>query len=187
MAAKVGLELKGAKSVSVLYPSQILPSISHVKNFCLHSGKFSSTELIWLEHLHRSSYNQSMQDFEIQALVGESIAKGLTDGEILDALTKADLTEEEAATVLRGVYNQWSEIKSSLDLGDEDNSNWHQFIRKKLLQKALANDIPSSQHLALRILDSLAQIQGIGVVPLQPVPLYIELVEKVEPDATQEA
>jgi len=48
------------------------------------------------------------------------------------------------------------------------------------LQKAIKNETVHSQSLALRILDSLAGVQGISTMPEQVIPLQIELVEKAK-------
>lgn len=118
----------------------------------------------------------------LHTLVGEYLAKGLTNGEILDLLQEQqELSVEDAQAVLRGVYDSWSSVREGLNLQAEDDRNWHHYLRMRLLQSAMANESTPSQNLALRVLDSLAALQGITTTQAQPVPLSIELVEK-EPE-----
>lgn len=124
---------------------------------------------------------------KLHTLVGEYLAKGLTNGEILEILqTEQELSEEDAQRILRAVYDSWTSVREGLDLQSADDSNWHQYLRMRLLQTAMADESTPSQRLALSILDSLATIQGISMSFAQPVPLSIELIEK-EPEPKPEA
>lgn len=115
----------------------------------------------------------------LHTLVGEYLAGGLTNGEILELLEKdQELSVDESNAVLRGVYNSWSSVREGLNLQAEDDRNWHHHLRMKLLQRALKDESAASQNLALRILDSLANLQGVTTTQAQPVPLSIELIEK---------
>lgn len=117
----------------------------------------------------------------LQTLVGEYLATGLTNGEILELLqTEQELSAEGAQAILRGVYDSWSSVREGLNLQAADDRNWHHYLRMRLLQAAIQNESTPSQNLALRVLDSLAALQGITTVQAQPVPLSIELVEKQE-------
>lgn len=118
----------------------------------------------------------------LHTLVGEHLATGLTNGEILELLQKEQgLSEEEAQTILRGVYDSWSSVREGLNLQAADDRNWHHHLRMKLLQTVIQDKTTPSQRLALQVLDSLAALQGIDTVLAQPVPLSIELVEKPKP------
>lgn len=115
----------------------------------------------------------------LHVVVGEYLAAGFTNDEILTRLQEEQkLTLEEAQVVLRGVYDSWTSVRAGLNLQSEDDRNWHHHLRMKLLQGAIADVSTPSQRLALQILDSIATLQGIDTVPALPVPLAIELVEK---------
>lgn len=117
----------------------------------------------------------------LHALVGELLAAGLTNGEILGQLqVEQSLTADESQTVLRAVYDSWTSVKEGLDIQTGDDRNWHQHLRMKLLQQILKDKTVPAQRLALQILDSLATIQGIQSVPEQTLPLTIRLVAKKE-------
>lgn len=123
---------------------------------------------------------------ELQTVVGEYLAAGLTNGEILQQLeVEHKLTLEEARAALRGAYDTWSSVREGLNLQKEDDRNWHKHLRMKLLQKAIKVESTPSQRLALQILDSLAGVEGIATAPEQIVPLSIELVSK-EPEPEKE-
>jgi len=118
----------------------------------------------------------------LHTLVGEYLAAGQTNDEILERLEKEqELSGEDACSILRGVYDSWTSVREGLNLQTEDNRGWHQYLRMKLLQAAIADVSTPSRRLALSILDSLAALQGITTVQSQPVPLPIQLVEKKEP------
>jgi len=118
---------------------------------------------------------------KLHTLIGEMLAQGFTSEEILLSLeTTQQMTAEDAIAALRGVYDSWSSVNEGLNLQVEDSRNWHQFLRLKLLQKALEEATTPSRRLALQILDSLASIQGLETAPTQLVPCMIELVAKVE-------
>lgn len=116
---------------------------------------------------------------ELQTVVGEYLAGGYTNGEILEQLElEHQLTLTTAKEILRGVYDSWTSVREGLNIQAEDDRNWHKHLRMKLLQRAIKNETIHSQSLALRILDSLAGVQGISTMPAQVIPLQIELVEK---------
>ncbi len=129
--------------------------------------------------------DESAQKIEIllHTIVGEYLATGLTNEEILVQLQmEQKLTLEDAQKILRNVYDSWTSVRESLNLQAEDDRNWHQHLRMKLLQAALKDSSIPSQRLALQILDSLATVQGISTVTALTQPLVIELVEKkIEP------
>lgn len=111
-------------------------------------------------------------------IIGELLAKGFTNQEILTTLQlEQALDLEEAQTLLRGVYDSWSSVRVDLKLQTEDDRNWHQHLRMQLLQRALATTDTPSLNLALRILDSLAGIQGVTTTIEQMLPLPIILVD----------
>lgn len=118
-------------------------------------------------------------ELTLHSLVGELLAVGSTSEEILDHLQQEQsLSLERAQTILRGVYDSWISVREGLNLQAEDDGNWHQFLRMKLLQDTLKDRTVPAKRLALLILDSLANIQGISTTVQQLVPLSIELVEK---------
>lgn len=115
----------------------------------------------------------------LHTATGEYLAMGYTNGEIIDALVQHySLTIDEAREVLRGVFDSWVSVREGLNLQAEDERNWHQHLRMKLLQDALKDVSTPSRRLALSILDSIAGIQGISTMPEHIVPLSIELIEK---------
>lgn len=121
----------------------------------------------------------------LHSLVGELLAQGLTNNEIVEQLqTIHTLNLENAHRLLREVYDSWDTIKTTLDIQPNDERNWHQYLRLKLLQEALKEESTIGRRFALRILDSLASVQGIATTLEQTTPLSIVLVEKVpEPEA----
>lgn len=117
----------------------------------------------------------------LHTLVGELLAQGCTNGEILEHLqTEQTLTLEESQVVLRGVFDSWISVREGLDLHTEDDKNWHLHLRMKLLQSTLRDPSTPAQRLALQILDSLSTIQGITPTLELSKPLPIILVEKKE-------
>jgi len=117
---------------------------------------------------------------EIQVAIGEWLAMGYTDEQIVNelVLTSTCETEEEAQGVLKSVYNRWQDTKSALDLQSVDILQWHIYMRKKLLQKALETHTLPSIKIALSILDSLAAVEGISTVEPPTVPIHITLTER---------
>jgi len=124
-------------------------------------------------------------DLELQTFVGQYLAQGMTNDAIISQLCNIHTTTKAAAiSILRAVYDSWSSVKIDLDITSVDDRNWHQYLRMELLRKSLESEDIQSRRLALRILDSLAGIQGIATTVEQVVPLPIILVEaEVEPNA----
>ena len=119
------------------------------------------------------------QEMELQVSVGELLARGNTSGEILESLVSGfSIEPEDAAIALRRVYDSWITTRESLNLQAEDDRNWHRYLRMRLLRDTLQDTSIIAKRLALRILDSLAAIQGITTVTEQTTPLPIILVEK---------
>ncbi len=115
----------------------------------------------------------------LHVAVGEYLAAGFTNEEILGQLQFTHKqTLEQAREALRGVYDSWTSVREGLNIEAEDDRNWHVHLRMKLLQDAIKDATTPSRRLALMLLDSLANIQGISTIPEQAVPLKIELVEK---------
>lgn len=122
---------------------------------------------------------QRKQTEVLHVIVGEHLAAGFTNEEVLGHLRlEQNLTLEQAQTALRGVYTSWTSVREGLNIEAEDDRNWHIHLRMKLLQDAIKDITTPSRRLALMILDSLANIQGISTIPEQAVPLMIQLVEK---------
>lgn len=121
----------------------------------------------------------------LHTLVGELLATGLTNGEIIEHLQlECNLSETEAPELLRAVYDSWTSVKEGLNLQAKDTRNWHQHLRMKLLQQTLKDKTIPAQRLALQILDSLATIDGIQSVAELTLPLSIRLVAKETNDDT---
>ncbi len=115
----------------------------------------------------------------LHVAIGEYLAAGFTNEEILGRLQfDHKQTLEQAREALRGVYDSWTSVREGLNIEAEDDRNWHVHLRMKLLQDAIKDATTPSRRLALMLLDSLANIQGISTIPEQAVPLKIELVEK---------
>jgi len=126
------------------------------------------------------------QQILLHTLVGEYLASGFTNGEILELLEKEqELSAEGAQAVLRGVFDSWSSVREGLNLQAEDDRNWHHHLRMRLLQRALKDESAASQNLALRVLDSLANLQGITTSQAQPVEIK-PMVEKLVLDPQKE-
>ncbi len=122
-----------------------------------------------------------METDKIQETVGELLAGGYADDEIISTLVEeGELSHEDACKVLRDVYDDWQHTREVLDLNENNLKDWHIHLRKHILQSALTESSASSLRLALSVLDSLAGIQGISIEQGQTVPLTITLVEKQE-------
>lgn len=115
-----------------------------------------------------------------QELIGEYIAQGFTNGQIVAELCKVGLTQDQAWDAVKHIYDTWKAETDRVNLQLDDERNWHQFLRMRLLQKALRTESVSAWQLALRILDSLATMQGITTLSTAPIPLPIMLVEAEE-------
>lgn len=180
------------------------PLCYHEKNFGFFQGYkyFLSHRRFCLKHPHGaikikikrytmcednvqpSDENTQKTEILLHTLVGEYLALGYTNEMILEHLqVEQHLSIEEAQKILRGVYDSWTSVREALNLQAEDDRNWHQHLRMKLLQVALQDSSIPAQRLALQILDSLASVQGISTTTALTQPLMIELVEKkVEPE-----
>lgn len=121
-----------------------------------------------------------METDEIQETVGELLAKGYADDQIISELEEMDLSHEDACKILRNVYDEWQHTREVLDLNENNLKDWHIHLRKYILRNALNDSTASSLRLALSVLDSLAGIQGISTEQGQITPLSITLVEKKE-------
>ena len=118
---------------------------------------------------------------EIQSVIGELLAGGHADNDIIDTIVEEhELSSEKAYAELRKVYDGWQHTREVLDLNDSNMQDWHVFLRKRILQQALGDATIPSLKLALSVLDSLAAIQGISTAQGQVMPLSITLVEKAE-------
>ncbi|HDZ62471.1 MAG TPA: hypothetical protein ENH40_04935 [Nitrospirae bacterium] len=129
-----------------------------------------------------------MERDTLQEAIGELLAQGNTDEDIITSIMEnEDVSHEEACNALRSVYNGWQQVREALDLNDVNLQDWHVFLRKHILQTALtASTIPALK-LALSVLDSLAAIQGVCSEQGQAAPLTITLVEKEEKPKDVEA
>jgi len=117
----------------------------------------------------------------LQEAIGELLAQGHTDEDIIASIMEnEDASREEACNALRSVYDGWQQTREALDLNDVNLQDWHVFLRKHILQTALATSTIPSLKLALSVLDSLATIQGVNAEQGQAAPLTITLVEKKE-------
>ncbi len=126
-----------------------------------------------------------MDASEIQSVIGELLAGGHADNDIIDTIVEEhEISAEEAYAELRKVYDGWQHTREVLDLNDSNMQDWHVFLRKRILQKSLKEATIPSLKLALSVLDSLAAIQGISTAQGQVMPLSITLVEKKEDKET---
>ena len=122
-----------------------------------------------------------MEAAKIHEIIGELLAQGHTDDDIVATLEESeDLSRTDANDALRSVYDSWQNTRDTLELTDNNRIDWHVFLRKRILQTALKESTVASLRLALSVLDSLATIQGISTPQGQTVPLTITLVEKKE-------
>ncbi len=122
-----------------------------------------------------------MEEVEIQESIGELLAQGHVDIDIIATLEEEyQLSNEDACGLLRQVYDSWQHTRDMLDLNENSLQDWHVFLRKQILQKALKDSTTASLRLALSVLDSLAAVQGISTIQGATVPLQITLVEKKE-------
>ncbi len=122
-----------------------------------------------------------MEADALQEAIGELLAQGNTDEDIIASIMEnEEASHEEACSALRSVYDGWQQTREALDLNDTNLQDWHVFLRKHILQTALTTNTIPSLKLALSVLDSLASIQGVCSEQGQAAPLTITLVEKVE-------
>jgi len=128
-----------------------------------------------------------METNELHEAIGELLAAGYTDEDIVSTLQDHEgFTRMEACEALRGVYSGWQSTREELGLNENNLVDWHVFLRKQLLQRALAEGSIAALKLALGILDSLAAVQGISATQGQSTPLAITLVEKKEDTSEQD-
>lgn len=122
-----------------------------------------------------------MEKDNLQEAIGELLAQGNTDEDIITSIMEnEEASHEEACNALRSVYDGWQQTRDVLELNAANLQDWHVFLRKHILQTALeANTIPALK-LALSVLDSLAAIQGVCAEQGQAAPLTITVVEKKE-------
>ncbi len=118
---------------------------------------------------------------ELQEKIGELLAGGYADVDIVASLeVEEKLSHEEACEALHAIYKNWQRTRDVLALKEDSLVDWHVYLRRKILQNAIAEGTVPSLRLALSVLDSLATIQGIVGAQGQTVPLAITLIEKRE-------
>jgi hypothetical protein len=117
---------------------------------------------------------------ELQLVAGSLLADANTDEDIVARLIEAfKVTQEQAVAAIKDVYRQWSGVSALLDLGNTDLLNWHAHMRMRILRDSLRDPSVPSQGLALKVLDSLAALQGFGGTQEPPKrPLMIILKPK---------
>ena len=93
--------------------------------------------------------------------MGQLLATGLCNDEIIAELEKGGCTHEDAVFTLRSVYDIWQVTLDTLKVQDTDLVNWHVKLRMKLLQASLKDNSAPGIRTCLSILDSLAQVQGV--------------------------
>lgn len=123
-----------------------------------------------------------MEDKE-QKLIGELLARGLADQQVIEELIAADYAQEEAVTLLRTFFDEWQSMGVAANSDDDVKLlNWHIMQRHNLLTTAITSNQLST---ALAILESLAKLQGLAqVTEAKVIPIKIELIEKKEDDAS---
>lgn len=130
-----------------------------------------------------------MEKDEIQSAIGEWLAAGLGDEDIVSALKGKGLTEKEALSSLKDVYVRWRFLREELDIDDNGQTDWHIFLRKRILQSSIEHNTVASLRLALATLDSLANIQGIAKIAgpqLIPIPMVLKPIDEEEARAEAE-
>lgn len=144
-----------------------------------------------LEHQFQTTYNIDMED--VEKVLGELLAKGLTSEEIVIELQilGPEVTKEEAIKFLTQFYKNWGNTDAAIDQPDM-HRQWHVFMRHQLLQEILKAPTTKDLRTALAILDSLASIQGVDTkhpeeaeiplsIKLVPVQIKIEVEVESEP------
>lgn len=114
-----------------------------------------------------------------EAVLATYICELLASGNSHDAIVAQLVTDgiEDPISAIHAVYESWTTLASELQLHTEDTMNWHVFMRMNLLQQALTGNFA----LALKVLDSLAAIQGLSHLTVSAEkPLEITLVPKAE-------
>ena len=120
-------------------------------------------------------------DDAIFQLIGEKLAAGWTNEEIIDVVTHETMDRALAIKYLRTVYDRWQTTVGELNIREEELINWHAFIRMQLLKDALKDETIQGKRFALQVVDSLAAIQGVGgQSQLSFVPLSVNFVPKQE-------
>ena len=107
-----------------------------------------------------------MDEPAIYETIGQSLAKGMSNQEIVTTLVSmGNISEEEAVKHLRSVYDHWNNIHELLQPKKTDLLNWHLQLRHKLLQNAMedGNDMKAVR-VALAILESMAELQDIKAI-----------------------
>ena len=123
-----------------------------------------------------------MSEFSQQILktIGNYLARGLSSQEIIEALIATEIVDsvEKASELVKGFYENWTHTNTLLDLNTSDLYNWHIFLRHTLLQKSMSDESPQGVRVALAILDSMAEIQGVtqNTDELIAKPIQIELI-----------
>lgn len=118
-------------------------------------------------------------EVQIQEAVGQLLAQGYPNDEIVNEIAPQLGDRAKAVAALRAVYTSWQNVNADLGLQNTDLANWHVNLRMCLLKKALMEENSRAFRVALAILDSLAQVQGVGgISPAQSIPLQITLVPK---------
>jgi hypothetical protein len=117
---------------------------------------------------------------EYQTRVGELLAAGWSEIDIVKRLEEEGCEQPKLA--IRAVYDAWKGIVRETLSDDDDLMQWHIYLRKRLLNKAMLSTDLAVQRFALAILDSLAIVQGIGKTtgPKLTAPLQVILVPKGE-------
>lgn len=129
----------------------------------------------------------------IEQLVGKFLSDGYDNLGVITALleTNAVASEEEAVEVIKGVYESWKRQQDSFDDSPTNILNWHIRNRLSILRKAVKINDTAGLNLGLRVLDSLAPLQGVSLeaeMGSLEKPIRIELVEvqKVTPKQDSE-
>lgn len=162
---------------------------------------------------------------KLSRLVGEVIARGYANEDIVDFLIKGEgfikslvtlspsdvndlsedpagllaalgaggdvsfepLTPDEAMMFLRAVYASWEILDQKLQVDTTTQRQWHIKVREQIVKDAMTSMDSKDRGLALRTLDSLAELQGVmevadpgrhEILSIQLIPKQVEQVEQ---------
>jgi superfamily II helicase len=95
--------------------------------------------------------------------VGQLIAQACTNEEIVATLHREGycMSPDDATALLKNFYDNWKNLDKTLDLSEDDYHRWHAHLRLQLLKRCIADPSTPSTACALRILDSMAAMQGL--------------------------
>ena len=125
--------------------------------------------------------DSQFSESDLYKTIGQQIAEGYSNQEIKDALFEMGCTNPEM--LLRNVYSGWAQTHQALALNASDLLNWHLLLRHRILKFSLEERTVPGGQLALRILDSMANLQNLlDDRTATNVPIEIRLLPATESD-----